>query len=135
MIDRLRALFGKITAGEAAQHQREAMIDLLIWTMYADGRLALPENDKIDSLAEELPWDSVTPFQQYLNTSIARVRSVLADEEKSDELLGDIYGRLRDDEMRTRAFRACRDLAQVDGEVDEAESVFLDTVRARFNLA
>ena len=133
-LERLRNLFGKVDAAALTQPQREALIDLLLWTMYVDRMLALSENDRIDQLPEELSWESVTPFPTYLNASFARVREVLSDEDEARKLLDDIYARLGTDAARRRAYDACLDLADIDGQVAEEERRFLEGVRMRFGL-
>ena len=134
MRDSLRDMLSYVGRTSGVQHQREAMIDLLIWTMYADSRLALSENDKIDRLAEEMGWDSPTPAGQYLNTSIAKIRDVLDNEDNASAVMDSIYERLGSDEMRRKAYRACRELAAVDGDVADEETEFLRTVMDRFHL-
>lgn len=134
MLERLKGLFGKVDEAAMTQPQREAMVDLLLWTMYADRVLSLPENERIDQMQSELSWESVTPFAQYLSTSIARVREVLTDEEKADALMDGVYARLDSDAVRRKAYEAARQLAQSDGEIAEEEALFLERVRARFAL-
>lgn len=134
MLDQIRSLFKRIGSAADEQGHREAMIDLLIWTMYADNVLALPENDRIDQFTEELNWNSATPPQLYVNISIAKVRDVIDDPAKADVLLQDISDRLGSDTMRTQAYEACRDLARSDGELADEERDFLDTVKSHFGI-
>lgn len=134
MLDHIRGLFKRIGSAADEQHQREAMVDLLIWTMYADNVLTLPENDRIDQVTEEMNWNSATPVQQYVNVSIAKVRDAIDDESKAEALLNDISDRLGSDKMRSRAYEACRELARADGEVDDREMHFLDSVKSRFGI-
>lgn len=135
MLERLRSYFKKVDESGAAQTQREAMVDLLLWTMYVDKRLSLPESEKIDQVAESLTWTSTTPMSQYLSLSTSKVRDILADEDKSDQFLDDIYRRLGSDEMRYQAYDACCDLAQADGEVAQAEEQFLTTLKTKFGVS
>lgn len=135
MLDDLRSLLNYVGRRADAQKQREAMIDMLLWTMYADKLLALPENDRIDQLTEEMEWDSPTPPSQYLKVAIAKIRDVLDDDDKAAVIMNSIYERLGTDEMRRDAYVACRDLAKVDGEVADEEVDFLNTVKQRFDLA
>jgi hypothetical protein len=135
MFDELRDLLNYVGRKADAQRQREAMIDLLLWTMYADKLLALPESDRIDEMSAEMEWDSPTPAPQYLQVAVARIRDVLDDEEKAAAEMDSIYERLGTDEMRRSAYAACRDLAKVDGEMADEELAFLNTVKQRFHLA
>ncbi len=134
MLARLKGLFHKFEELSISQPQREAMLDLLLWTMYADRVLALPENERIDQLPDELSWDSVTPFPLYVSTALARVRESLADPDEAQALMDDVYARLGTEAMRRRAYDACRDLSGLDGDVSEEEAAFLERVRTRFGL-
>lgn len=135
MLEQLSGLLERIGSAANAQKQREAMIDLLIWTMYADNVLTLPENDRIEKVSEEMKWESAMPAAQYLNLSIAKVRDVLDNQAKADDLLEDIRTRLGTAEMRREAYEACRDLAKSDGEIADKEMDLLTTVKERFNIA
>ncbi len=110
------------------------MVDLLIWTMYADNVLTLPENDRIDQVTEEMKWQSATAPRQYVNVSIAKVRDAIDNTSKANAFLSDISDRLGSDKMRTRAYEACRDLARADGEVANEEMHFLSTVKTHFGI-
>jgi uncharacterized tellurite resistance protein B-like protein len=134
MLEQIRGLFKRIVSAADEQKQREAMVDLLIWTMYADNVLTLPENEKIDQVTDEMEWKSATSAQQYIYASIAKVREALDDPEKAELLLDDISERLNSDDMRMRTYEACRDLASVDGEVADKEMHFLNAVKKHFQI-
>ena len=134
MIERFRKILRQVDP-KASRPQREALIDLLIWMMYADHVLALPEREMIDEMAETLNSDETLPLSQYLGASVGKVRRALGDDEKSEALLDDIYQRLGTDDMRHRAYEACRRLAEVDGLMAEPETAFLDRLDHRFGPA
>ena len=134
MIDQFKGFFERIGHAADAQKQREAMIDLLIWMMYADNVLTLPENDRIDQITEEMEWDSPNRPSVYVNTSIAKIRDVLADDGKAQELLDSIDKRLGSDKMRKEAYEACRELANADGQVADEEMKLLNRVKHRFGI-
>lgn len=134
MLDHIRSLFKRIGSAADEQSQREAMVDLLVWTMYADNVLTLPENDHIDHVAGEMTWHSATRPQQYVNIAVAKVRDALDDSAKADAFLDDISERLGSDKMRMHAFEACRDLARADGELADAERHFLGTIKTHFGI-
>lgn len=134
MLEQIRGLFKRIASTADEQKQREAMVDLLIWTMYADNVLTLPENEKIDQVTDEMSWNSTVPAQQYIYASISKVRQALDDSEEAELLLNDISERLQTDAVRLRTYEACRDLANVDGEMDEKELTFLSRVKTHFGI-
>jgi uncharacterized tellurite resistance protein B-like protein len=114
--------------------EREATIDLLIWTMYADNLLALPETEKLDQITQEIPWDSPTRPDQYINSAFSRVRDVVADSTLADGFLADVSRRLGSRKARTQAYELCRELAQSDGQVAERETQLLKRIRAEFGI-
>lgn len=134
MLEQFRTFFERIGRAADAQQQREAMIDLLIWMMYADNVLTLPENDRIDQITEEMKWEAPTRPSVYINTSISKIRDVLADEEQGKELLEDIDDRLGTKRMRQEAYEACRNIAQADGQMADEEMTLLNTVKEHFGI-
>lgn len=134
MLTRLKERLSALGRLSVTQPQREALIDLLLLTMYADRKIAVTENEQIDQVPEELSWDSVTPFPLYVNTALARIRDGLSDPQVVEALLDDIYERLGSEAMRRRAYDACNELAGADGQVAEAEARFLERIRTRFGL-
>ena len=50
-IDELATILAK---QDVAQSQREALIDLVVWAMYVDGRIDYEENEQIDQVIEQL---------------------------------------------------------------------------------
>ena len=134
MLEQFRRFFERIGRAADAQRQREAMIDLLIWMMYADNVLTLPENDRIDQITAEMEWEAPSRPSVYINTSISKIRDVLADEEKGRALLEEIHSRLGTDRMRKEAYEACRELARADGQLADEELQLLNTVKERFGI-
>jgi uncharacterized tellurite resistance protein B-like protein len=135
MLERIQKAFRRVNESDADQQQRKATMDLVVWMMYADSAITLPESDAVDRIVEELSGDDTAlPLEQYVGSSTAKVRNALGDEEASEQLLTDIHERLGTPEMRQRAYDACRDLARADGHMADEEEAFLSTVRARFGI-
>lgn len=132
--DALRQFFSGSSAEEAAQQQREALVDLLLWMMYVDKRLDLSERELIDAEMDQLPWTAVMPLDQYIRTSLVRARAAISEEYMARKYLGEIKDRLATPEMRQEAFTLCKRLAEVDGDLAEDESDFLQTLRLVFGL-
>ena len=118
----------------ASQEEREAVIDLLVMTMYADRFIDTAENDAIERVTEQLDGDASLPLSQYLNTSIAEVRQTLGNKEKQHALLEDVNERLGTDKMRALAYQASRAVARADDEMADEEEQFLSSVRAVFEI-
>jgi hypothetical protein len=120
--------------GEVTQTQREALIDLLVWTMFADRHVAVPEQNYIHRQAGDLTWESPRAVELYINGAVRRTRDVLGSVGAESAYLDDIADRLADTEMRRIAYGACQELAGVDGERAPAELDLLERMRRRFDL-
>lgn len=134
LTETLKSQLERTHEASASQKEREAVIDLLVMTMYADRFIASAENDAIERVAEQIDGDAPLPLAQYLNASIAKVRETLGDKEQHHALLRDISERLGTDRMRTLAYQASRAVARADDEMADEEEQFLNTVRAVFEI-
>ena len=134
LTDTLERQLERTREAGASQEEREAVIDLLVMTMYADRFIDTAENDAIERVADEIDGDPSLPLGQYVNASIARVRATLDDEHSQHRLLEDIDARLGTDRMRELAYQASRAVAHADDEMADEEEQFLSSVRAVFEI-
>ncbi len=131
---RVLNLFRSREQEQPSQPQREALIDLLVWTMFADRHVALPEQAFIIEQADGLPWDSPRPVELYIDKAVRRTREVLGNEEAEAAHLEAIDARLADPEARRSAPGACEELIGVDGERAPAELAHLERVRVKLGV-
>jgi len=128
MINILKRVLGKEVVqaqGESlTQSQREALIDLLLFGMYADNLLSIAEHQFLDDEIEELVWDSPTSPGAYLSVAIHRVRSVEAQPEKRRDFLQNIKERFGDVERMQGALVVLKDLFASDGTAEEELKFF-----------
>lgn len=131
ILDRLRQLFDDSASDSDpfVQTQREALLDLLVWTMYVDHHLALTEREKIEHDAEAMPWTGKLSLGDFLDSAIVRTRDVMAGKRTGEEYLSDISERLGDQKTRQRGFRACEELVSVDGRLTEEEARHLKMIQ------
>ena len=135
MIDRFIELIqGRVTDPKFDQAQREAVIDLLVWTMFADRHIASTETERIEAEAKRMDWDSPTGVDIFIAQSMTRTRGVLGDDDKSESYLDDISKRLGDTKSQHRAYKACLLLANVDGQIAPQEKDLLRRIAHRFGL-
>lgn len=134
MIERLIRLIRERAVPAAAQPQREAMIDLLVWTMFVDRHVAGAEVERVAAEARGMAWDAPAPVDHYISKSMGRTRAVLAGERSADDYLDEIAARLGDDEARRKALAACEALATVDGAVADEERAFLARLAAHLGV-
>lgn len=134
LTDTLESQLERTREAGASQKEREAVIDLLVMTMYADRFVDTAENDAIERVASAIGGDDSLPLAQYVNASIAKVRETLDDEERQRALLEDVSERLGTDRMRGLAYQASRAVAEADDEMADEEEQFLSSVRAVFEI-
>jgi uncharacterized tellurite resistance protein B-like protein len=113
----------------------QALLDLLQLAMLVDGTSTESERERIREHLEWASWpDGASPFA-YAQQSMARVREALADEAALASILESVAERLRTDEDRDFALGLVRELAGVDGTVDDRESALVEGLRRRFDDA
>ena len=56
MRDKIHLLFGSLSTENSEQSQTEAILELLIMTMYADKTLKIEEDEAIKKYIETLEW-------------------------------------------------------------------------------
>jgi uncharacterized tellurite resistance protein B-like protein len=135
LTDTLESQLERTREAGASQEEREAVIDLLVMTMYADRFIDDAENTAIERVAEEIDGDDAAlPLAQYVNASVAKVRETLDDEGKQRALLEDVSERLGTDRMRGLAYQASRAVATADDEMADEEEQLLSSVRAVFEI-
>src|SRR5947208_12366981 len=76
------------------QPQREAIVDLLNFCMYADDLVMLAEDRLITDTAAKFNWDSTVPFDQFDVRSIDNARNASENPGYRDKLLVSIRDRL-----------------------------------------
>ena len=132
-------MFGRVLqlvreeTSQPGQEGREALIDLLVWTMLVDHRALPVEAHQIRKEAAGLTWSSGLSLELFINQSLARAGDVLGDEEAERTYLDDISQRLGSAESRAAALAACENLIGVDGERAALEVAHLKRVATRFS--
>ena len=121
--------FTRIEGAGVTQPQREALLDILIVALYADGLISAEENAQLDSVIASLKWENPLQRRQYLGLAYARIRSALdRGGAGRPALLAGIATRLKDPGMRRQAQRLAADLVEADGPATDSEKAFLAEV-------
>ncbi len=136
LIEQLVQLFRPVDPPpDDPQAYREALVDLLVWTMFVDRHLALAEQDLIDAVTEDMEWTSRVPLEDFLRESTARARAVIDSELPSAEgYLATIGSRLHNPKDRTRVYQVCQELVNSDGKLRQEEIQHLKAVAKAFKL-
>jgi len=114
-------------AGRATEH--EAVLELLVATMFCDAMVTEHELLEIRRAGEEHGWNSSAfSFDQAMGTATAVVRDARERPDGLDELLAAASDRITTPELRAEAVEACRQVAAADGTTDPVESSWIQAV-------
>lgn len=111
-----------------AQDEREAVVTLMLVTMYADKKLTLEENATLRRYEKLIKWDSGMSLGYFFSNTIAAVRSAMRDEAKLSTLLSDTYKRIHSEAIRTLTIKACNDMVGADFKRDASEMALLKRI-------
>ena len=122
-----RKLFGKPEAPKDGlnQPQREAIVDLLNYCMYADNLVFLAEDRLITDTVAKFNWDSKVPFDQFDVRSIDKARNASENPGYRDKFLASIRDRLGTAAVKGQALDLCRELFLADGARSDEEDAVL----------
>jgi uncharacterized tellurite resistance protein B-like protein len=127
----IRKLFGKSEAPNdcLTQPQREAIVDLLNYCMYADNLVMLAEDRLIADTAAKFNWDSKLPFDQFEARSVGNARNARESQVYRDKFLRSISDRLSTDAVKAQALDLCQELFLADGARSDEEDAVLQNLR------
>jgi hypothetical protein len=124
----IRKLFHKSEAVNDGftQPQREAIVDLLNYCMYADNLVMLAEDRLIADTVAKFKWDpKAVPFDQFDARSVGNARNARESQVYRDKFLGSISDRLSTDAVKAQALDLCQELFLADGaRADEEDACF-----------
>ena len=119
---------------DLSQPQREAIFDLLLLGMYADGNLKLAENEQVFSLTERLGWESYQDRSEYSETATARVRTAIETDASLSVFLTKLSAQLGDDDVKIFALGLLVKLLDSDKQTLESEAGLYQKAQAIFGV-
>ena len=132
MIETLRDIYGRISVHAHEDEEHEAVVDLLVLMMFADGRVRLGETDEIETIASDMGWENERfSVGQYLGVSVAKVRNA-HEEGTIDALLADIDDRIVNTVLRSLVTSVARDVADADADRAPEEDALLGLIAKLF---
>ena len=114
---------------DSTQPQREAIVDLLNYCMYADNLVMLAENRLITDTVAKFSWDSKVPFDQFDARSVGNARNARESQVHREKFLGSIKDRLSTDAVKAQALDLCQELFVADGSRSDEEDTVLQNLR------
>ncbi len=117
------------------QAQREAIVDLLHYCMYADNLVALKEDSFINNVAASLSWDPRISFETYEGSSIGNARRAKESAAYREEFLRSVAARLENQSTRELALGLVKDLFSADANLSAQETQSLPALRKALGLS
>src|SRR5206468_12331263 len=113
----IRKLFHKSEAPKdgLTQPQREAIVDLLNYCMYADNLIFLAEDRLITDMVAKFNWDPKLPFDQFDVRSFGNARSATENQWYRDQSSSSLRDRLGTAAVKGQALDMCQELVVADG--------------------
>jgi uncharacterized tellurite resistance protein B-like protein len=127
----LKKLFGKPEGPKdgLTQPQREAIVDLLCYCMYADNLVMLAEDRLITDTVAKFNWESKTPFDQFAVRSVGNARNARESQVYRNKFLASIKDRLDTAAVKGKALDLCQEIFLADGVRSEEEEEVLQNLR------
>jgi hypothetical protein len=127
----IKKLFHKSEAPKdgLTQPQREAIVDLLNYCMYADNLVFLAEDRLIADTVAKFNWDPKIPFDQFDARSINNARNARESQVYRDQFLASINDRLGTAAVKGQALDLCQELFVADGARSDEEDAVLQNLR------
>jgi len=115
------------------QKQREALVDLLLLGMFADGSLKVSDDQKLRLVIEEIGWESYQTPDLYFQSAIAKARDAADTEARTLARLKRINDGLASDDIRQQAVERLEQFLSLDGKPGAEESKFLELAKANLH--
>ena len=114
--------------------QKQALVDLLVLGMYADGNLDLIEDEKARQVLDAIQFSSDSARQYFLDASFARARKNGAAAKTARSYVSEIAGSFPTPAMRRQVYSALEDSLMSDQKISGKESELLLIVSEEFKL-
>ena len=114
--------------------QKQALFDLLILAMYADGHLTSFEDEQLQKLLAAMGFTDEIDRQREFDAAVTRIRPALQSIYKAKNqalLLADLFS---DRSQQTRVLAAVHQIMSSDFNVSTWESTLLMELRMKFRL-
>ena len=134
MTDKLHSSLTEIAKQDVTQNEREAIIELMMMTMYSDKTLKLSEDEVIQEYTENIKWESPLSLEFYFGKVTPKIRAALGDKEKMTAFLEDVNNRIETEAVKSQVLKLCNDLAMADEEFSVEEKELLEHISQVFQI-
>jgi uncharacterized tellurite resistance protein B-like protein len=114
--------------------QKQAVVDLLVLGMYADGNLDLIEDEKVRQVLDSIQFSSDSARQYFIDASFARARKHGGSAKTTRSYVSELAKNLPTPAMRRQVYSALEDSLMSDQKMAEKESELLLIVSEELKL-
>jgi len=122
-------------SNQLSQSQTEALLELLVFAMYADGEIVNEEVQLLHKRAARFNWDSEKPMLDFIQEVSARLRLLPGSMAGRLAFLESIRERLETREVALHAYLFAEAMLRVDNCVAPSEEMFADEIVEVFGIA
>ena len=131
IFNRLGSAFGRAKEHTPINEEHQAIVDLLVLTLYADERVS---QEELEALAQfdldHADWDGADfSVTEYLGSSIAKVRAAVSSPLQTDQLLVEVAAKVKTPALRAAVPGYCEALAHADGQMSPGEVGIIAKIR------
>jgi len=114
--------------------QRQALFDLLILAMYADGHLSSAEDDGLQKLLAAMGFADDIARQREFDAAVTRIRPNIQSIYKAKELALGLADEFTDRPQQKQVFAAVEQIMTFDNNISTWENTLLSELRMKFRL-
>jgi hypothetical protein len=115
-----------------AESEKQALLDLLVLGMYADGHIAAVEDARLQRLLDTMPLTSEHARQKVVDASVTKVRRLGVSADSIRGQVAELAKAFSAPEVRRRVCDVLDDLLASDSKVSDQEQAFVAVVREAF---
>jgi len=114
--------------------QQQALLDLVILAMYADGHLALNEDARIDRLLTGMGFDTKHDRQREFDSSVTRVRKHSQNADTARAHATELARHFTSPEQKRLVYVMLDDMTNSDNQVSPVECRLLGSIKEVFKI-
>ena len=119
-----------LTGFSTAQH--EALFDLLILAMYADGHLSSPEEERLQELLARGGFAEEADRQRQWDAAVTRIRPGIQSIQEAKEMAMGLAGAFTDRSQQKQVLAAVEQIMTSDNNLSTWETTLLSELRLKF---
>ena len=123
---------GALELSTFTPQQKQALLDLLVLTMYMDGNLARAEEARVQQLLGAMGFQSDYDRDREFDASVTRIRREVQNPDDATDVASKLTSCFTTPEQQRHVYNFLSDLTALDGNVSAEESKFLSAISAAF---